>query len=133
MAKLPEGRSTLTDEQMIGLTHRLVDTCIDCKARIEVLIAERDEAWKRAAHAEKMWGKAEVKLSEARMSDYKQTRDAAGRVTSTFGKMLEGLTDDDLIDHIESLEKRLNAAYLKMDVLEDQIEKLQKAKGGKDE
>lgn len=67
------------------------------------------------------------------MSDYKQTRDAAGRVTSTFGKMLEGLTDDDLIDHIESLEKRLNAAYLKMDVLEDEIEKLRKAKGGKDE
>ena len=67
------------------------------------------------------------------MSGYKQTRDAAGRVTSTFGKMLEGLTDDDLIDHIESLEKRLNAAHLKMDVLEDEIEKLRKAKGGKDE
>ena len=60
------------------------------------------------------------------MSDYKQTRDAAGRVTSTFGKMLEGLTDDDLIDHIESLEKRLNAAYLKMDVLEDEIDKYHK-------
>ena len=73
------------------------------------------------------------KHKEHSMSDYKQTRDAAGRVTSTFGKMLEGLTDDDLIDHIENLEKRLNAAYLKMDVLEGQIEKLQKAKGGKDE
>ena len=34
------------------------------KARIEALIAERDEAWRRAAHAEKMWGEAEVKLSE---------------------------------------------------------------------
>ena len=61
------------------------------------------------------------------MSDYKQTRDAAGRVTSTFGKMLEGLTDDDLIDHIENLEKRLNAAYLKMDVLEDEIDRYRKA------
>lgn len=28
----------------------------------EALIAERDEAWKRAAHAEKMWGEALVKL-----------------------------------------------------------------------
>ena len=37
------------------------------------------------------------------MSDYKQTRDAAGRVTSTFGKMLEGLNDDDLIDRITAL------------------------------
>ena len=33
--------------------------------RIEELIAERDEAWKRAAHAEKMWGEAEVKLAKA--------------------------------------------------------------------
>ena len=29
------------------------------------LIAERDEAWKRAAHSEKMWGEAEVKLAKA--------------------------------------------------------------------
>ena len=34
-------------------------------ARIEELIAERDEAWKRAGHAEKMWGKTEVKLAKA--------------------------------------------------------------------
>ena len=61
------------------------------------------------------------------MSDYKQTRDAAGRVTSTFGKMLEGLTDDDLIDHIENLEKRLTRAYFKLDVLEDQIEEYRMA------
>ena len=33
--------------------------------RIEELIAERDEAWKRAGHAEKMWGELEVKLSES--------------------------------------------------------------------
>lgn len=30
----------MTDEQMIGLTHRLVDTCIDCKGRIEELEAD---------------------------------------------------------------------------------------------
>ena len=33
------------------------------KDRIEELIAERDEAWRRAGHAEKMWGEAEVKLA----------------------------------------------------------------------
>lgn len=33
--------------------------------RIQVLIAERDQAWKRAGHAEKMWGEAEVKLAKA--------------------------------------------------------------------
>lgn len=44
MAKLPEGRSALTDEQMIGLTHRLVDTCIDCKGRIEELEAKLAKA-----------------------------------------------------------------------------------------
>ena len=32
--------------------------------RDEVIMFERDEAWKRAAHAEKMWGEAEVKLAE---------------------------------------------------------------------
>lgn len=34
--------------------------------RLEELIAERDAAWKRAAHAEKMWGETEVKLSESK-------------------------------------------------------------------
>lgn len=33
--------------------------------RDEVIMFERDEARKRAAHAEKMWGEAEVKLAKA--------------------------------------------------------------------
>lgn len=33
--------------------------------RIEELTKERDEAWKRAAYAEKMWGESEAKLSES--------------------------------------------------------------------
>ena len=33
--------------------------------RDEVMMFERDEAWKRAAHSEKMWGEAEVKLAKA--------------------------------------------------------------------
>jgi hypothetical protein len=41
------------------------DWCRKSADRIEALIAERDEAWKRAAHAEKMWGEAEVKLAKA--------------------------------------------------------------------
>jgi hypothetical protein len=32
--------------------------------RDEVIMFERDEAWKRAAHSEKMWGEAEAKLAE---------------------------------------------------------------------
>jgi hypothetical protein len=32
--------------------------------KIEVLIKERDEAWKRASHAEKMWGEALVKSAK---------------------------------------------------------------------
>ena len=35
------------------------------QARIEALTKERDEAWKRAAHSEKVWGEAEVKLGKA--------------------------------------------------------------------
>jgi hypothetical protein len=33
--------------------------------RIEALIVERDEAWKRAGHAEEQWGRCEVKFSKA--------------------------------------------------------------------
>ena len=54
MAKLPEGRSTLTDEQMIGLTHRLVDTCIDCKGRIEELEERLKAAEERAEALEEL-------------------------------------------------------------------------------
>ena len=65
MAKLPEGRSTLTDEQMIGLTHRLVDTCIDCKGKIEELEerlkAAQDDAKEAEAYAEEL----EAKLAKA--------------------------------------------------------------------
>jgi Zn-dependent M32 family carboxypeptidase len=33
--------------------------------RIEALTAERDEAWRRAGHAEEQWGRCEVKLAKA--------------------------------------------------------------------
>jgi len=79
MAKLPEGRSALTDKQMIGLTHRLVDTCIDCKGRIEELEAKLAKAndriqglkellWaaeKDANDAEAYAGELEAKLAKA--------------------------------------------------------------------
>lgn len=34
-------------------------------AELTLMTTERDEAWKRAAHSEKMWGEAEVKLAKA--------------------------------------------------------------------
>jgi chromosome segregation ATPase len=37
------------------------------------------------------------------MSDYKQTRDAAGRVTSQYDKMLRNLDDDDLVKRLRDL------------------------------
>jgi hypothetical protein len=37
----------------------------DLEAKLAIMMTERDEAWKRAAHAEKMWGGAEVKLAKA--------------------------------------------------------------------
>lgn len=35
------------------------------EAKLILMTTERDEAWKRAAHAEKMWGEAEIKLAKA--------------------------------------------------------------------
>lgn len=37
----------------------------DFEVIIEALIVERDEAWKRAGHAEEQWGRCEVNLAMA--------------------------------------------------------------------
>ncbi len=57
------------------LKHRLFQCATDLQiymdafavseAKLTLMTTERDEAWKRAAHAEKMWGEAEVKLAKA--------------------------------------------------------------------
>ena len=36
----------------------------DLEDKLTLMTTERDEAWRRAAHSEKMWGEAEVKLAE---------------------------------------------------------------------
>jgi hypothetical protein len=63
------------------------------------------------------------------MSDYKQTLDAAGNVTSQYSQMLRNLDDDDLVkqlcDTIDDLTRRHQHALHKIDVLEDIIEKLE--------
>jgi len=38
----------------------------DLEAKLTLMMTERDEAWKRAAYSEKMWGEAEVKLEKAK-------------------------------------------------------------------
>ena len=40
------------------------------EAKLTLMTTERDEAWKRAAHAEKMWGEAEVKLAGGVIAGY---------------------------------------------------------------
>ena len=62
------------------------------------------------------------------MSDYKQTRDAAGKVTTQYEKMLRNLGDDDLVkqlrDTIDDLTRRHQHALHKIDVLENMIAEL---------
>lgn len=58
------------------------------QARIEVLIAERDEAWKRASHAEKMWALRSAKLLESEALFAKAM------------KALQEIKDEERIDHI---------------------------------
>ena len=41
------------------------NTVEELEGKLALMIFERDEAWKRAAHSEKMWGEAEVKLAKA--------------------------------------------------------------------
>lgn len=39
---------------------------------------------------------------DGKMSDYKQTRDAAGKVTTQYSKMLRNLDDDDLVERLRT-------------------------------
>lgn len=45
--------------------HRAADRIEQLETKLALMIFERDEAWKRAAHSEKMWGEAEAKLAKA--------------------------------------------------------------------
>lgn len=63
----------MTDEELIEMLRNNVGVSeAACRAareaadRIEALVKERDEAWKRAAHSEKMWGEVLVKLQEVK-------------------------------------------------------------------
>ena len=40
------------------------NTVEELESKLALMIFERDEAWKRAAYSEKMWGEAEVKLAK---------------------------------------------------------------------
>jgi hypothetical protein len=46
------------------LSEEAADRIEQLVATNEALVKERDEAWKRAAHSEKMWGEALVKSAE---------------------------------------------------------------------
>jgi hypothetical protein len=58
----------MTDKELIARLREVWAHEITIRAadRIEVLVKERDEAWKRASHSEKMWGEALVKLQEVK-------------------------------------------------------------------
>lgn len=85
MTKLPEGRSTLTDEQMIGLTHRLVDTCIDCKGRIEELKADLAKALEEAERYQHAFAAQSRKLQAVLHIEGVRTTLAA-IITGTYNK-----------------------------------------------
>jgi hypothetical protein len=55
-------REMAAEDARINVTDKLALMIFE---RDEVMMFERDEAWKRAAHSEKMWGEAEVKLAKA--------------------------------------------------------------------
>jgi hypothetical protein len=61
------------------------NTVADLEAKLALMMSERDEAWRRAAHSEKMWGEAEVKMAECE---------------ARLRKAVEALREwDDLIKH----------------------------------
>lgn len=64
------------------------------------------------------------------MSDYKQTRDAAGNITTYYNKMLSNLDDDDLVKRaafaLSDMQGRIDAGKLKM--FQDCIDRIEELK-----
>lgn len=48
----------MTDEDFEGIIEEL-------EAKLALVMAERNEAWRRAGNAEEQWGRCEVKLAKA--------------------------------------------------------------------
>jgi chromosome segregation ATPase len=65
------------------------------------------------------------------MSDYKQTRDAAGKVTKQYDKMLRSLGDDDLVkdwdEYVESMGSVMGEVEHMAQQMRDRIEELEAA------
>ena len=58
-------KSALQELSALGQASEAYQAQLAAEAKLALMMTERDEAWKRAAHAEKMWGEAEVKLAKA--------------------------------------------------------------------
>jgi hypothetical protein len=50
-------------KEQSSVSDRLVEANEKMKEKFLVVVAERDEAWRRAGHAEEQWGRCEVKLA----------------------------------------------------------------------
>lgn len=64
------------------------NTVEELEAKLALMFFERDEAWKRAAHSEKMWGEAEVKLAKV-VEALRETTKMLSQCTFTNGQYFE--------------------------------------------
>ena len=86
-------------KEQSSVSNRLAEANEKMKEKFLVVMAERDEAWRRAGHAEEQWGRCEVKL--ATCEKYRDAYAACDRIgteayrelESKLEKAVEALTD----------------------------------------
>lgn len=77
----------MTDEDFEGIIEELEATLSEAEGLLALVMAERDEAWKRAGHAEEQWGRCEAKL--ATCEKYRDAYDKMGRIGTEAYRKIE--------------------------------------------
>jgi hypothetical protein len=89
-------------KEQSSVSNRLAEANEKMKEKFLVVMAERDEAWRRAGHAEEQWGRCEVKL--ATCEKYRDAYAACDRIGTQAYRELEG--------NLAKAVRGLNAIYV---------------------
>jgi DNA repair exonuclease SbcCD ATPase subunit len=94
-------------KEQSSVSDRLVEANEKMKEKFLVVMAERDEAWRRAGHAEEQWGRCEIKL--ATCEKYRDAYAACDRIGTQAVRDLEAKLAE-CLERNALLEARLGKA-----------------------
>jgi DNA repair exonuclease SbcCD ATPase subunit len=95
-------------KEQSSVSDRLAEANEKMKEKFLVVMAERDEAWRRAGHAEEQWGRCEVKL--ATCEKYRDAYAACDRIGTEAYRELESKLEKAVValDRISKGDYRVN-------------------------